>query len=230
MSIDSGRKIEPVAAAKSAAEEWNEDLDAAGLLRKPRKMPAQRLGNSKQDYSTPRAFLDAVERRWGELTFDLAGTHANAVVREFNRRVPKCYTPEQDSFKQPWGPKKVGLRPWLNPPFGHIEPWAARCAAKALDFRSPQPAPDAPYKIFFLVPASVGSNWFARYVDLPVKEGLARCCFLQGRLSFDGKNPYPKDCMLVVYNDTPGYEIWDWAHLPSGPDTTRGRKRKKKKS
>jgi hypothetical protein len=60
-------------------------------------------------------------------------------------------------------------------------------------------------RIFFLVPAGVGANWFARHVD---KKALV--LFLNGRLSFDGIAPYPKDCILACYGLKPGYEVWPW--------------------
>ena len=42
-------------------------------------MPAQKPGSSKQDYSTPRAFLDAVEKRFGRIKWDLAAHERNHV-------------------------------------------------------------------------------------------------------------------------------------------------------
>ena len=57
----------------------------------------------------------------------------------------------------------------------------------------------------FLVPAAVGSNWFRDYVD-----GKALVLLLNGRLSFDGAGPYPKDCILCLYGIEPGYEVWSW--------------------
>jgi hypothetical protein len=47
-----------------------------------RAMPAQKPGKSKQDYSTPIAFLDAVKKRFGltAFDFDLAATKANALI------------------------------------------------------------------------------------------------------------------------------------------------------
>ena len=60
-------------------------------------------------------------------------------------------------------------------------------------------------RIYFLVPAAVGSNWFRGYVH---KKALV--LFLNGRLSFDGKAPYPKDCLLAVYGVKAGYDVWKW--------------------
>src|ERR1700730_1794186 len=133
------------------------------------KMPAQKPGLSKQDYGTPRVFLDAVERRFGKLVFDLAATSANSVARRYyGYRADRSFT---DSLAQEWTKLKGTL--WLNPPFAHIEPWAKKCCFSASSLRGP--------KIFFLVPASVGSEWFARHVF-----DKALVLFLVGRLSFDG--------------------------------------------
>lgn len=56
-----------------------------------------------------------------------------------------------------------------------------------------------------LVPASVGSRWFAEHVH-----GWARVLALSGRLSFDGIAPFPKDLILAVYGEPPGFDVWDW--------------------
>ena len=152
-----------------------------------RTMPAQRPGQSKQDYGTPRIFLDAVERRYGKILFDLAAHSKNAVV-------PRFFSKEQNSLVQDWA--KIKGNRWLNPEFADIAPWAAKCAA----YRERDLG-----RTLFLVPASIGAQWFADHVH-----GKALVLGLTGRLSFDGKNPYPKDCMLCVYGERPGFDIWDW--------------------
>jgi phage N-6-adenine-methyltransferase len=149
-------------------------------------------GSSKQDYSTPRIFLDAVERRFGKLDFDLAATKENRVAHDFFG--PDNHDPRfRDSLACNWS--TLGGNLWLNPPFARIAPWAAKCAEPLL----PR------VRIFFLVPAAVGSNWWRDFVH---KKALV--LFLNGRLSFDGKDGYPKDCALCVYGAPPGYECWNW--------------------
>jgi phage N-6-adenine-methyltransferase len=158
-----------------------------------RQMPEQKPGRSKQDYRTPKEFIEAVESRFGRLQFDLAATHRNTAA-------PQFYSPKDDSLKSPWLEAAIpGTRFWLNPPFGDIEPWAARC-----NFYRDYAVRKQCY-IFFLVPASVGSNWYASHVH-----GKALVLFLSPRLSFDGKNPYPKDCLLACYGPAPDYETWRW--------------------
>jgi hypothetical protein len=167
-------------------------------------------GQSKQDYGTPRKFLDAVVKRFGPLAFDLAAHQGNAVVSRW-------FGPggeQQDALAASCSWKKPVSNCWLNPPFDTIRPWAEKCAATA-GFRTLGKSPAIMkselrasllrQRILFLVPASVGSEWFAQYVD-----GEALVLLLRPRLSFDGKNPYPKDCLLACYGELPGYECWKW--------------------
>ncbi len=164
---------------------------------KARTMPAQKPGLSKQDYGTPRVFLDAFEKRFGSIAYDLAAHAGNAVV-------PRFFSPEDDSLVQNWRYllTEEGANLWLNPPFGHIEPWAEKCAAVAKAYHGTA-------YLALLVPASIGSNWFAEHVHRK-----AMVYALQGRLSFDGKNPYPKDCILAMFGLTPGFAVWDWRNPP----------------
>jgi phage N-6-adenine-methyltransferase len=144
-------------------------------------------GESKQDYATPLEFLASVKRRFDIpfFTWDLAASASNTVASS-------CYTEAGDSLSRDWN--IIADDMWLNPPFADIRPWAEKCAGYVGHGR-----------IFFLVPAAVGSNWYAQHVH-----NRALVLLLNGRLSFDGKNPYPKDCLLAVYGMTPGYEVWRW--------------------
>lgn len=49
-------------------------------------MPAQKPGKSKQDYGTPKDFIDAVAARFGPLVVDLAAHAGNAKCLEFITR------------------------------------------------------------------------------------------------------------------------------------------------
>lgn len=148
--------------------------------------PSIARGKSKQDYATPREFMRAVVARFGLLSFDLAASPHNA-------KNPNYFTEADDSLSKKWHEIRGLL--WLNPPFDKIAPWAAKCEAES--------ARGA--KILFLTPASIGSNWFANSVHQK-----ALVLFLQGRISFDGIAPYPKDCMLSCFGFTPGFEVWRW--------------------
>lgn len=144
-------------------------------------------GQSKQDYETPAEFITAVVNRFGPLAWDLGATRENA-------KAPAFISPEQNSLAEDVTWNYAGNL-WLNPPFDNIAPWAAKCAA-AWVYRN---------RILLLIPASVGSVWYAAHVH-----DKAAVKFLSPRLCFDGKHPYPKDCLLAVYGDEPGYECWRW--------------------
>ena len=161
----------------------------------------------RQDYGTPVELLNAVKDRFGPLHWDLAATVENSVCVEY-------LSPHSDSLKMPWPPynwdcKRDTYAPfqcWLNPPFSNIDPWAAKCAAWVCDERV---VPGS--RILFLVPASVGSNWWLHHVS-----GKARVLALSPRLTFVGcKDPFPKDCALCVYERSwpeqpPLVEPWRW--------------------
>lgn len=154
-------------------------------------MPAQKPGKSRQDYATPPEFLLAVKERLHikEFWYDLAAAAENTTALQF-------YSEAEDSLKQEWFAMPGWS--WLNPPFGKLEPWVQKAwAAKLLGFQ-----------IAVLVPASVGSNWWANWVHEE-----AHVLFLRPRLQFVGaKDPYPKDLALLLYHPAihGGYDTWSW--------------------
>lgn len=163
-------------------------------------VPKQKPGKSKQDYRTPADFILAVKRRLGiaEFTVDFAAHAGNAQERNWfgpgsESHADSLAVPNWSRYcRHGWG--------WLNPPYSHIDPWAERCKETAAEGGN----------IAFLVPAGVGSNWFAAHVD-----GHALVLALNGRLAFIEGKPddlYPKDCLLALYSPLvpPGFEVWSW--------------------
>lgn len=172
-------------------------LDDSELDR--RTGPTVRRGKSKQDYGTPWEFIHAVEGRFGPIVWDLAAHAGNAKSSNF-------YTKEDDTLVQPWAERHPAGNLWLNPEFGNIEPYAAKCAAeraRRVGF------------IFLLTPASVGTDWFKDHVH-----GKAVVLGLSPRLQFEGTKPnpetgridgYPKDLMLSVFGyGLHGFDTWRW--------------------
>jgi len=175
-------------------------------------MPRQKPGESKQDYGTPRVFLDAVEKRFGKIAFDLAAHKKNDVTRRGFYFGPGSMYAE-DSLAQDWRRAPTGVL-WLNPPFSHIKPWAKKCSESYPPPRWDLQGLSPKRKILFLVPASVGANWFWEYV-----QPYSLVIPLSPRLAFDGQpvnpvtgkiDPYPKDLMLCCYGYGPGVERWVW--------------------
>lgn len=149
---------------------------------------------SNQTWETPPEFIIAVEKRYGKIGFDLAASKKNTKAEAF-------FSVEQDSLKQDWTQisTSLGYAPkvaWLNPPFADIEPWAEKCVEVRWLRRW----------TLLLVPASMGSLWWARQVlNKGHADGIPRMKFV------GAKDPYPKDLAVVAY----GYGIcgtgyWDW--------------------
>lgn len=154
-------------------------------------VPEQKPGRSEQIVCTPKVFLDAVRKRLcvDNFVWDLAASQENKVC-------DSCYTEEDDALIQPWN--IVPGWCWCNPPFGDLEPWVAKASREAWKG----------VHTVMLVPASVGSDWWKRWV-----EPYAYVNILNGRITFEGhKHPYPKDLALLMF--TPwgfkGHSIWNW--------------------
>lgn len=166
-------------------------------------MPRQKPHRSKQDYGTPPELVAAVERRFGALTWDLAATEDNTVVAD---RFFSVGGLDGNALTAPWDFKRSDLL-WLNPPFGGIGPtWAplvARWTRKLPWLR-----------VLMLTPASIGSEWFQRYVHRK-----AMVLALSPRLHFIGAaDPYPKDCMLSAFGfGVTGFDVWRWDENPEEP-------------
>jgi phage N-6-adenine-methyltransferase len=166
------------------------------------KMPAQKPGRSKQDYCTPPEFLEALKDRLQIKRFwcDLAATKETAVAEWFyteeNDALQRCWNSEECDFFIP----KFSAGEWAfcNPPFGNITPWVQKAMLEA----------ENGAHIAMLVPASVGSNWWADFVH-----DSAYTLFVRPRLTFVGaKDPYPKDIAVLLYQPIcfGGYELWKW--------------------
>lgn len=167
------------------------------------KMPRQKPGESKQDYGTPDDFLKSVLRYLHIPAFhtDLACRRDNKIRYAQNG----IFWPKQDSLLVPWPETAPGEWNWLNPPFDKIAPWAEKCATAWLTHGT---------WTALLVPSSTGSNWWESYVH-----DIGHVLFVKPRLTFKGTpinpktrrpDPYPKDVALILYGETPGYDIWRW--------------------
>lgn len=104
-----------------------------------------------------------------------------------------------DSFAHQWAPltARFGGGPlWLNCEFSDIVPWKRKCREEM----------KAGASILSLTPAVI-TNWFR---DLCA--GTADIYLLNGRLCFDGKNVFPKDCMVSHFHERASgrLAVWDW--------------------
>jgi len=164
-------------------------------------MPKQNRHRSKQDVATPVELIYAVEEVFGKIDFDLAASKKNSKAGK------TFFSRADNSLARDWevavGTSGVG---WLNPPYADIEPWVAKAASYS----------SSPMTILVLVPASVGSVWWRKYVH-----DEAEVLFLSPRVRFVGHNQgYVKDLALLVYgrNASKGvYRPWRW-NEPGAPE------------
>lgn len=170
----------------------------------PRVVPQQRPGKNDGVFVTPDLFIRAVKHYLAidEFVVDLAASVDNAKALRFLDEA-------HDSLAFDWGFYAGKGWCWLNPPFSNIEPWVVKCAANTIEGGLYQRGVPR-VQIALLVPASIGSDWFTNYV-----EGYADIIPLKGRLSFDSRGPYPKDCVLCLYGArqrsfTSYQASWDW--------------------
>lgn len=167
-------------------------------------MPKQKPGRSKQDYGSPWPFVRACEARWGRFDVDLAATATNA-------KAPRLISPEEDSLSVPWALRFRNMRrdgeyrclAWLNPPFGEIDRWAAKCAEET----NGETIGSSSLRVVMLTPASIGTEWFADHVHQK-----ALVLGVRPRLTFEGMpDPYPKDLMLSLFGfGEAGFDVWRW--------------------
>lgn len=163
-------------------------------------MPRQKPNRSVQDVATPLWLIRAVEARWGghPMSFDLAALPSNA-------KAPFYFTPNDDALTRAWSkipqlPRK-SARLWLNPQYRKILPWVQKAAL----FGKTTFVKESGARLFVLIPAAVGSNWWAECVH-----DRAAIFFIRPRLVFEGHtNSYPKDLAILCYGGKPGYYLWD---------------------
>lgn len=158
-----------------------------------RKMPRQKPGQSKQNYGTPKELLAAILSRKlyaEQFELDLAAEEGNAIV-------PFYYDQQYDSLARVGDWMTDGWA-WCNPPYARIEPWVQKAFNESR----------LGAQVAMLVPASVGSNWWKRWVH-----EKAAVYFLNPRIMFIGEtHPFPKDCALLLYPQEGHkyYDVWEW--------------------
>lgn len=164
-------------------------------------MPTQRPGRSEQDVRTPMEFLRACRERWGRpFAHDLAASLSSSVA-------PTWFGPQGvagDALAPETNWQRPGLL-WLNPPFGLVGLFAARCRRESVAFG---PRGSGGAEILMLSPASVSTDWFAEHVH-----DKARVIFLRPRIAFVGhEQAFPKDLALFHFGPrvVPGFEAWRW--------------------
>jgi len=160
------------------------------------------------------ALLGKVKRRFNfsQFAWDLGWSYDPA--DPFSTPAARRYFMNaEDALEKDWstlggGQPGAPANLWLRPPSISVSPWARKCAQTTMG------APNI--RIFMLSPASVGARWFSQWVL-----GRAKVLMLPGRLSSARDGRYAKGCMLCVFGDGHGFELWDW-RLPQVPHVGEG--------
>ena len=153
-------------------------------------MTSWRGGSGNVDYGTPAPLYAAIDARWGPFDFDACATAENAKAKRF-------ISPEVDAFKADWS--QLGRIAFMNPPYGRGVTGLWLVLARAWAERG--------LTVVCLVPASVGTAWWAREVTPHAAEVL----FLVGRVRFvregnSGGAGY--DSAIVVYRPPLEWPHW----------------------
>jgi hypothetical protein len=180
---------------------------------------AAHAGNKKHPrYFAPTHFTEAIESETEISRTVLDGAVPGTVIslvkydkkkklyiyeKKIRNDDPEAYA--KDAFAHSWAalskkfdnehPSGLGHL-WLNCEFGDITPWSDRCKSEGRDGAN----------ITLLTPMTT-ANWFRDGIA-----GEADAYGLSGRLSFDGKNVFPKDCLISRYGPEicGDFYLWDW--------------------
>lgn len=150
-------------------------------------------GGSNQIRSTPPNFIEAVEKRFGAIDWDLAANESNRVVEDY---LGPGSAKSEDAFAVDFASFKHGIL-WCNPPFSDIGKFTDKIARECRDRIG---------LTLFLVPASVDANWFKTCEE----NGFV--IILEDRITFVGeKDPFPKGLALIVFGyGLTGRARWHW--------------------
>lgn len=159
--------------------------------------------HARQDYCTPPELLEAVQKRFGTISFDAACTRENAVA------ALGYFYPEHDALARDWR-ELQWQTVWCNPPFAKSRDYAEKAQASQWGGvrRDGTIYSDDMPTVLLLVPAAVDSRWYRAHVH-----ERALVLPLSPRVAFVGQpTAINRPLMLCVYgpNVTPGFEPWQW--------------------
>lgn len=194
MTSDKTKDVPGVEEQRRMTEEINQRIRARRKGTKDKTVSSV----GKQDYGTPPELVQAVERDFGVIIFDLAASKSNCII-EYH------FDSSSNSLIQDWFVAHSGHTQrygdsqflWLNPPFERVRPWMEKCRDEA--------AKGA--RILSLTKASLDSNW---YQDVVAPN--AASWILKDRVKFVGcPNVFTQALMLTEWGTGKrGLGFWDW--------------------
>lgn len=136
----------------------------------------------RNEWETPDYLFDSLEQ---DFVWDLAAS-------KYNHKCDCYYTKEDDALSKDW--HKINGWSWCNPPYGRSLPkWIKKASIES----------EKGAKIVMLVPASVGTNYWFKYVW----NKNVSITFINGRVKFllDGKEQGSPafDSALLIFSNSP---------------------------
>ena len=166
----------------------------------------------RDDWRTPAALLEAIERRWRIwLAVDAACSSENMV---FTAATGFALDRGEDGLDLDWHSATMhdGGWVWCNPPYSRVADWMAKARHEAHI---------QGVRVVCLVPVRTDTGWWSASVHRPahIPYGASRVTLLRGRVRFEHSTlpaaqsaPFPS--CLIWYEPghvgAPQYEVWDW--------------------
>jgi len=163
------------------------DLDFDGL--------ARQLADRGADYFNAQLVLDQGRRALGWGAEERRKDRVEVFVENHDKDALAL-----DALRQDWARamRMMGMPGlgWLNCEWADVEPWVRKTREEV----------ERGARVLLLTHVAI-ADWARDLVF-----GQADVSLLSGRLSFDGKNVLPKDCMLSYFHPEQSgkLEVWDW--------------------
>ncbi len=142
------------------------------------------LTSNKDDWCTPQAFFDKLDR---EFHFDL-----DAAASSNNAKCKHYFTKETDALSRPWNGNV-----FCNPPYGReVIKWVKKASREAENGTT----------VIMLIAARTDTNFFHEYI---YNKPNVEIRFIKGRLKFtdehgNGNDPAPFPSMVVIFRPPEG--------------------------
>ena len=140
------------------------------------------FSSSSGNWSTPQAFFDRLNWRFGPFDLDPCASPHNTKCANF-------FTEAEDGLSKDW----AGFTAFVNPPYGKgIDKWIKKGYEASLDGET---------RVVMLIPARTDTKYWHKYVMKAAEIHLVK-----GRLKFgESVNAAPFPSAVVVFDNSPQY-------------------------
>lgn len=134
------------------------------------------FSSSSDEWSTPKEFVQLLEKRLGKFELDPCATEENAVCDRF-------YSKEQNGLSLDWKEKLI----FVNPPYSEVSKWVEKACEEYRKHGN---------TIAMLIPARTDTKWWHKYI----MNNAYEINFIKGRLKFsNAKNCAPFPSVVIIF-------------------------------